>query len=78
MTREEIANQQLKIRKWRESEVGKLFERYDASSATAWIVDATSDSPTKLDQAWAQQRKDKAAFLDKVCEIAGIENPYAE
>ena len=78
MTKEQIHNRQKLFRAWRESEIGKLFEAYDAATGNAWVVDTTSNSPSRLDQAWEQQRKAKAKFLAKLCDIAGVENPYAK
>lgn len=77
MTRDEVVIRQTNLRAWRESEIGKLFERYDAATGNAWVVDSTSNSPGRMDQAWAAQRKSKIEFLDAICSLAGIENPYA-
>ena len=76
MTKDEMIAQQRKFHAWRESEIGKLFESYDAATGNAWVTDCTSDYPRQLDKAWAKQREKKAAFLNKVCELAGVENPY--
>lgn len=77
MTREEILSMQTKLRNWRDSDIGKLFERYDAATGNAWVVDSTSGSPGRMDQAWAAQRKAKAEFLDALCNLAGVDNPYS-
>lgn len=76
MTKQEIIERQKALRAWRESEIGKLFEAYDAATGNAWVVDSTSNSPGRMDQAWETQRKKKTAFLNKVCEMAGVQNPY--
>lgn len=77
MTRDEIVAQRKKIDAWRKTEIGALFEKYDAALGHAWVTDTTSQSPAKMKAEWKKADTAKAAFLDKVCELADIENPYA-
>ena len=65
-----------RFKAWRESEIGALFERYDAATGHAWVTDCTSNSPRKMEDMWEKHRAAKLAFLDVVCEMASLENPY--
>jgi hypothetical protein len=41
MMSKEIFAKQSKLKLWRDSEIGKLFEAYDAATGNAWVVDST-------------------------------------
>ncbi len=77
MNRAEIVAHRKRIDAWRKTEIGALFEKYDAALGHAWVTDTTSQNTAKMKAKWGKADAAKAAFLNKVCELANIENPYA-
>jgi hypothetical protein len=78
MTRDEIVQHQQRLKAWRETEIGKLFEAYTNNLGIAWVVDSTSNSTTRMKREWDKADNAKKAFLDKLTELTGIEHPYKE
>lgn len=77
MPHDELVTQQKKLAAWRETEIGALFEKYDAALGHAWVTDTISPNLAKMRTEWGKADAAKKEFLNKVCELANIENPYA-
>lgn len=73
-----MSTTQEEFQKWRDTEIGKLFEAYSAATGNAWVIDQTSNSTARMREAWKRQERAQKAFLDKLTELTGIEHPYKE
>lgn len=66
-----------KWKTWRESEDAKLFESFKNAWGNASADDATwQGSNAGLRKKWDKAEQKQQAFLDRFCELAGLENPY--
>lgn len=69
---------QRKFYAWRYTEIGSLFEKYDAATGNAWVTDQTSESPRRVAEAWEKQRAAKKEFLDALTAATGVPHPYSD
>ena len=77
MTTELDLRRRIAFKAFRETETGRLFQRYDSANASAWIKDATWEgSEASLRKTWEQAYSARDEFLEHVCQMAGIVNPW--
>lgn len=77
MTKEDRIRKDLQFKAFRESETGRLFQRYTSALGHAWTKDATWEgSDASLRKTWEKADQARDDFLDHVCQLAGIVNPY--
>lgn len=75
MTHAELVEYRRKLDAFSDTELGKLFIRFENAHANAWVVDSTSDSTKRMKDAWAKSDEARNAFLTKLAELIGVEAP---
>ena len=78
MNTAEIVAWQKKLRAFGDTEIGRLFNRYDAAIGNAWVVDSTSGSDQRVKREWAKADQARHELLTKICGMAGIDCPVPE
>lgn len=76
MTNQEIFERQQLLKRWRETELGSLFERFVNLHATAWQLDERSrdgHGEKSADRAWDALKPVEAELRNKLMKIAGVE-----
>jgi hypothetical protein len=76
MTNEEIIEHQRKMKAFRETELGNLFEKFVNLHATAWQLDersAWNDHYRTAKKAWDALKPVEKELREKLMKIAGVE-----
>lgn len=76
MTNEEIVEFQRKMKAFRETELGALFEKFVHLHATAWQLDersAWNDHIKTAKKAWDAMEPVEEELREKLMKIAGVE-----
>lgn len=73
---DDIVEYQRKMKAFRETELGSLFEKFVNLHATAWQLDERSswnDQDIIADKAWKQLEPVQKELRSKLMQIAGVE-----